>query len=481
MKIFLMLCSTALLILTSTPTARCIIDKTKIDEFVEQHMNSHNIPGVAVAVIKGDQIIFSNAYGLSNLALQTSTTPQSVFEIASLTKPLTASAILRLVDNEKLELDRPITDYLEDVPAAWSEITTRNLLSHTAGFPEQLIVGCDGAASLNVSTKAQLQMIVDSPALFPAGSGSAYSDPGYFLLGMIIEAVSGHKYSDAMRELLFDPANMSHSSLLNQWEIVPLRVSGYTMREGRILNARRDWQHELPSFFGVMSNVNDISNFAISYMNNELFSKHIRSQMESVSRLNSGAQATVWGRPYGLGWLVGDYRGRKVVEHGGFSGTHLMIFPDDDFAVVALTNLDIRSGSAPNLITRGIAGLVSTEYLIPHMMGENEDPRSKQSENLKNVLQELNAPSNVSLLSESYRERLLNLPRHVRERITKSYSSVTALRYLSEDRLESTLDRFDCDVERIVYYKAEMKSGMLYLSVWYDKSQSIVDISSYKP
>lgn len=121
-----------------------------------------------------------------------------------------------LADSGLVSLDAPITAYRDSAPSEWTGITVRHLLNHTAGFAEQLIVACHDAPVLDVSARAQFDLIAEHPLMFPSGSRAAYSDPGYFLLGMIIEKASGLTYAEATRALIFDRCGMEKSLILDQ-------------------------------------------------------------------------------------------------------------------------------------------------------------------------------------------------------------------------------------------------------------------------
>lgn len=452
----------------------------EIDDFVQTQLDQKQIPGLAYAVIHSGQVIDSRVYGLANLETGAPVRSNSVFEIASLTKPLTALAALALVDSGLVSLDDPVTRFIKEAPAAWSEIQVKHLLSHTGGFAEQLIVSCDGAPAMDVSTRNQFQLIADSPVLFPPGSNAAYSDPGYFLLGMIIESATGLKYSEAMDRLIFETSGMEQSLILDQWRIVEGRVAGYTLRDGHLLNARRDWQHELPSFFGVMATIEDLAQLEIAFERRTLLSDSLAAVMQSPAELADGSPALVFGQPYGMGWFTTDYRGYRVSEHGGFSGTHLMRFPDLDFAVVVLTNLDIRSGSGPHLIARGIAGLADERFLRPDMMPVTPDPDSSRTAVLLKTLHDADSWSENPGLSNGLRARWAAIPKRIREARSDLYRSISELRYVGHDNPGyDGLTRFGETVGRIRYYRGTADRGDIHLTVWTDPEGRTLDISHF--
>jgi CubicO group peptidase (beta-lactamase class C family) len=178
----------------------------ELDDFISKEMQSQRIPGVAVAIVQRDRVLVRRDYGLANLETESPVRRDTVFEIASVTKPFTAAAVLLLVEDGKLRLDHQINSFIADAPVAWKNITVRHLLSHTSGIQGGGWVESDGSPLLHITARRHLQDFVDSPLLFAPGERAAYSDPGYLLLGMMIEKVSGLRYRDFMQQRVFGPA-----------------------------------------------------------------------------------------------------------------------------------------------------------------------------------------------------------------------------------------------------------------------------------
>jgi CubicO group peptidase (beta-lactamase class C family) len=147
-----------------------------IDAYVRTTMTARHVPGAAVAIVSGGQVVFQRAYGSANLETETPVTLSSVFELASVTKQFTAAAVMLLVQDGKLQLDAPITNYLRDTPPAWSGITVRELLTHTAGLPIDAIVGHDGSPLLNIRTRQVFDFLSRQPLIAAPGTRFSYSD-----------------------------------------------------------------------------------------------------------------------------------------------------------------------------------------------------------------------------------------------------------------------------------------------------------------
>jgi len=332
-----------------------------LDEYIKREMAARNVPGLAFAVIEKGRVVREGAYGLANVETGAAVGIDSVFELASVTKPITAVAVMMLVEQKKLALDDPVDKYLPQVPAAWHEITIRGLLSHTSGLREYGLVKCDGSELLDISTKQQFEDLVKSELLFAPGTGTQYSDSGYFILGMIIESVSGQSYRDFLQQRVFEPLGMQHTSVLDQSAIIPNRVSPYTLRKGQLKNARRAWQHELPSWYGIWSTAEDMVKFDAGLSAGALVKLETLERMWVPATLKDGKNSSIDQNPYGFGWFILSASGHRIVGHPGWTGTLYVKYPDDHISLILLTNLDAGSGSQHVFLAQGLLELLRPE------------------------------------------------------------------------------------------------------------------------
>jgi CubicO group peptidase (beta-lactamase class C family) len=325
------------------------------DEYIQDEMKKRRIPGLALAVIKNGEIVKMNGYGVASLEHDVPVTPDTVFALASVTKQFTATAIMRLVEQGRLEQNDPITRYLPRSPRKWRGITIRHLLTHTAGMTGY-IDDCyfsDLSARTDITTAEGFEAVAKDPISFTPGRRHQYSDSGYFLLGMIIENAGGQSYRDFLSEQFFQPLGMSSTSVLDQWAIIKHRAAGYTIRDGQVINIRWVWQEELPSHWGVFSTVRDMAKWDQALASGEVVKESTLDEMWTPALLNDGQSY-----PYGYGWEVEQMAGRRMITHQGLSGTEYTIFPDDKLSVIVLTNLgdhlDLNETGSWGL-TRGVA------------------------------------------------------------------------------------------------------------------------------
>jgi len=319
----------------------------KIEVAVTALMSSKHIPALSVAVVSDNQLRWQSGYGMADLENSVPVKAATVYRIASVAKPITAVAVMQLVERGKLDLDAPIQKYVPTFPTKPWPITTRQLLGHLSGirnykqneFPNQY-----DSTRLYTSLTESLNIFKDDPLDFEPGTKYSYTTFGYILLGAVIEGASGMSYVDYMRENVFKPAKMIHTQADNVYDIIPNRARGYHPKvygkfDGNLRNADlADTSYKIPAG-GLVSTVEDLANFAIAVQNGVLIKKETFEQMSTPQRTRDG-KATA----YGLGWYIDGVGDRKgLVWHGGVQAgvtSMLFILPKERLALVILTNLE---------------------------------------------------------------------------------------------------------------------------------------------
>lgn len=347
----------AVLIFAMGATIDISAQSEKIDQYIRAEMEIRRIPGLALVVIKNGEIVKLNGYGVANLEHDVSVTPDTVFELASVTKQFTATAIMLLMEEGKVRLDDSISHYLSGSPSRWKSITVRHLLTHTAGLPgleNGFKALQEGGVRTDYSTAMLFEAATKDSLDFSPGERWQYSDIGYFLLGMIIEKASGRRYQDFLAERFFKPLGMESTSVLDQWAIVKNRAAGYSIRNGKLINIRRVAQVELPSHYGVFSTVRDLAKWEIALASGKVVKKSSLAAMWTRVKLNNGRSY-----PYGFGWEVRSKFGHRIIDHAGITGTEYARYPDDNLTVIVLTNLGKQSVDTKDVrpwgLTKGVA------------------------------------------------------------------------------------------------------------------------------
>lgn len=418
----------------------------EVDDYIEAVMKKRQIPGLALAVVKNGKIIKAKGYGLANVELNVPVTPDSVFELASITKQFTATAIMLLVEEGKVGLDDMISKYLTNAPYTWREIKVRHLLTHTAGLKDDVWPRFSTVWHANYATAEKFEYASKLPLDFAPGERWQYSDQGYFLLGMIIEKVSGKPYRDFLTERIFGPLGMTATTVKDQWEIIKNRAPGYRLRDGKLAHVRRDVQDELPASYGIMSAVKDLAKWDAALYTEKILKKASLEQMWTSVKFNSG-----FGHTYGFGWGLSYVRGHRVIRHGGITGTHIFRLPDDKLTVIVLTNLHAGSGTGAGGIARSVAGRYIPALLVSSLKVEpDRDPQMTQK--MRKVLSDiandvkdspLMTPGLNAALGPRWRRRTAS-----RLKDLKSFTFVAC-----DDAQGSRIELLGAPVSRVCYYK----------------------------
>lgn len=324
---------------------------SEIDQIIHQEIDLQG-PGVALAVVKNGELIHSQGYGLANLEWDCPIQPNTVFQLASITKQFTATAIMLLEQQGKLRLDDSITTYLPDYPTHDRTITITHLLNHTSGIPSYtgLESFVSELARKAMSSEDLPAYFKDLPLEFEPGTRFLYNNSGYHLLGLIIEKVAGMNYEDFIQQSIFQPLDMHHSYYMHNKTVIPHRASGYDQtpqgyQQTEYLNML------IPYAAGSLgSTIEDLVRWDAGLHAGHLLDKAAQERMYTPVRLADGST-----EPYGFGFGIHDYKGHRLIHHGGgIFGFHTFIsrFVDDKTMIAILAN---NPGINVEKITRRIA------------------------------------------------------------------------------------------------------------------------------
>lgn len=378
-----LVCCGLALFLTITPRAATA---DAVDDYVAAQLAKKPIPGLAVAVIKEGKVVKSQGYGLANVELKAPASDATLFELGSITKQFTATAIMMLVEAEKVRLDEPISTYLDDLPDAWKAVTVRQLLNHTSGiksYTDPDVMDFVALTRTDFTPTKLLALVRDRKSNFAPGTDWAYCNTGYFLLGLIVEKASGQRYSAFLKERIFDPLKMTQTRMSNPEAIIPNRSAGYGEFLGKLVN--RDPIRPTTAFSAgaLISTVGDMARWDAALRAGTLLKSESLAAMTTPAKLASGET-----RPYGFGWAIESRRGHKAQLHGGGTAgfsTMFLRLPDDDLSVIVLTNL---SGAQSSALAFGIAGIYLPDLTIAWAEAKT-DPDPKLTERLRGILADI--------------------------------------------------------------------------------------------
>jgi CubicO group peptidase (beta-lactamase class C family) len=340
----------ALFLILFGPAAFAAGPIERIDAIGFDAIAHHRAPGLAIGVMRHGRIIFAKGYGLADVGKGVPVTPASAFAIASVTKTLTAVAILQLAERRALSLDDDIGTFLPDFPHRNEGVTIRRLLDHTAGIHDLTSIPAYWAQIGKPIEPAKLiAFFRDAPLDFPPGTSYSYSNSGYILLGAVIEKASGLSYADYLRSHVL--TELSDSTYCGGAAIVPRRVRGYTKSGGGFVNARPVDMSQGYAAGGVCSSLRDLLRLQDRLHHGKLLAKSTYARMIDAAPAHS----------YALGIGVGSSNGHRVLYHaGGISGFDAMVthYPDDDVSIVVLANADGElSGEIEHRVARIVLGI----------------------------------------------------------------------------------------------------------------------------
>ncbi|MDY7024113.1 MAG: serine hydrolase domain-containing protein [Cyanobacteriota bacterium] len=333
-----------------------------IDEYVQDVMTKQQIPGMSLAIVKEGKPLLVKGYGIANLEHSVPVTEKTVFEVASVGKTFTAIVVMMLVEEGVIDLDRAIAEYLDNLPIAWHSVKVRHILSHQSGLPNYTNVEnyWTEIIRLNLSQTEIINLVRDQPLMFEPGEYFSYDNTGYYLLGMMLQQVTGISYADLIRERLFQPLGMNATRMNNPNEIVLHRASGYRLPKKQLVNKPYYSPSVTFSAGGQLSSIEDMVKYEQELCSPTLLQQSTLDLMWThypASRgENSPLERYTGYLRAGLGWLMPDYPDRRVVGHNGSIvgfASNITRFIDDQLTVILFCNLDriIR----PDAIAKEIA------------------------------------------------------------------------------------------------------------------------------
>jgi len=323
--------------------------RKEIETEVAKFMAKNNVPGISVAVVKDGEYVWAAGFGMADLENSVPATSQTLYRLASLSKPITAVAAMQLWQQGKLDLDAPVQKYCPAFPEKpEGPITTRELLNHTAGIRHYRlgpVLDPQVVSTKHLKNPVQdgLDFFKDDPLVSKPGAEFHYSTYGYSVIGCVIEGVTGGKYSDFVMKSVFTPAAMDTAQVDDRFAIIPRRTRFYQKDEnGHVLNSDfLDSSYKIPGG-GWLASAEDMAHFEAAMLNDTLVKRSTRDLMWSAT-LNK------LGKGYGLGFGVTKQNDVVTIAHGGDqqgTSTFIGIIPAQKMGVVVLVNMEEVDKSA---------------------------------------------------------------------------------------------------------------------------------------
>ena len=317
-----------------------------ITAFIEKTMQEIEIPGVAVAVIKNNQVVYKNYIGKANLEYNIPVTSSSLFRLHSLSKIFVSTGIFQLIEQDQIDLDDKISTYLKDLPDKWNHIQIKHLLSHSSGLP-------DMRDETSLSEEVAMKNVYTKDIQFPPGERANYNQTNFWLLNRIIRKITNNSFQSHINNQFKESPHVCFSNVL---DIVPKRVMEYKPNNiGQLKNFHFVVPEYLYGAGGITMTLDDLIDWDKKLNNNLLLSKESKDKMFTPFQYKVGTG-------FSHGWDIQTLNG--IVSYG-FNGGGLVNyrkFPSKNISVIWFTNGYRKPHNIDN-ITNRIVGFVEEDLI----------------------------------------------------------------------------------------------------------------------
>lgn len=314
-----------------------------IEKAVASFMAANSAPGLSAAVVLEGEHRWSEGFGMADLENYSPATSSTLFRLGSVSKPISAAAVLQLWERGKLDLDAPVQKYCPEFPQKEWPITTRQLLGHLGGIRHYSPDGKgdipEDSARHFSSMQESLQLFENDPLVAKPGTRFNYSTYGYTLVGCVFEGAASEKFVDYLQKNVSEPAGMSQTRDDDFFTVIPHRTRWYHKdKSGIVRNAGvLDSSYKIPGG-GIISSADDMAKFETAILADKLLKRSTRDLMWTSQKTLDGKETG-----YGLGWGIANRFGLRILAHtGGQQGTStaIAVVPGRNAGVVVLCNMD---------------------------------------------------------------------------------------------------------------------------------------------
>jgi CubicO group peptidase (beta-lactamase class C family) len=327
----------------------------RMEAYVTERMDPEG-SGFGFVVIHEGAVTFARGWGMANIETGIPFSPNTPSNAASLTKQFTAMAVLMLYEREMLTLETPILSILPELPAAWSDITVHQLLTHQSGIPNYTDITGDAPAAIDgLTNQAALDLVLAAPALdFPPGTGTSYSNTGYIILAMIVEELSGMSYADFLDENIFEPLGMTATFVGDESVVYPSNTAQPYDEHNQLY----EYSMYVYGPGGIYTTLNDYFKWDQALYTDALVQQ---ATLELAFTGYTGGHDD-----FGYGWMVARHDGAKSLRHGGF-GTgwlnYVFRVPQKRFTYLFLSNGGVFANDGFDTWTSELMDEIFSYYL----------------------------------------------------------------------------------------------------------------------
>ena len=341
----------------------------QIYELAQNALRDHPAPGISIGVHRGGEVVFAGGFGYADLENEVPATADTVYRIGSVTKQFTAAAAMLLVEEGKLDLSADLREYLPDYDTQGFEVPVERLLNHTSGIKGYTEMPEFWERSrLDLGHEAMLELFSEPPFEFEPGDRYQYNNSGYYLLGVLIERLSGLSYTEFLEARLFAPLGLERTHYLRNGPLVPGRAEGYEVGEDGGFVNDEPLSMELPYAAGSLgASVLDLLAWQRALASGQAVSPAGYERMTARGSLMNEDPVH-----YGYGLGLSEEHGLAKISHGGgINGfrAELALYPEEDLGIAVLINSGSgRPGLLENRIARAALGMeqpVVNEIEVP--------------------------------------------------------------------------------------------------------------------
>jgi CubicO group peptidase (beta-lactamase class C family) len=440
----------------------CLARADRVDDYAREQMRLRHIPGLALAVVREGRVVKESGYGLASVELEVPVTPSTVFEIGSISKQITAAAVMMLVEEGKVSLNDRISKYIAESPQSWRGVTVRHLLTHTSGLRNYS--GLPGFALSEHLNRAEfVKRIGAYPPSFTPGEAHSYGNINYNLLGYIVEQASGKGYWRFVSERIFKPLGMHATRDRDPRSIIKNRAQGYEREDDQLVG--RD--HSLTDVFSagaIVSTVQDLEKWEAGFVGGKLLKRSSIEQIWTPVRLNSGVTY-----PYGFGWYMETLRGHPVRRHTGQTAgftSSIALFPEDRLAVIVLCN--IGTGGVAGRIGQTVAKLYVPALSLRTLEIQPDGDMQTVARLHELIERQLAGEANSAMLTKEARDSLATDPARANWQRIAAYGSLRKFDFVGRD-----IDGYGGGL----FYRAEVGEHLLLLKFVLNGAGKISELS----
>jgi CubicO group peptidase (beta-lactamase class C family) len=311
----------------------------KVDALAAEQLAKPGGVGLSIAVAQRGKILLAKSYGMADAELDVPANEETMFRIGSVTKQFTSAIVMRLVEQKKLALDDELPKYVPDFPLQGRKVTIEQLLQHTSGIKSYTDIEepWKKVWPIELTHAELLALVKDEPFDFEPGTGWHYNNTGYYLLGMVIEKVTGKSYPEVLQTELCVPLGLTRTRYDSNRDLIKNRAQGYSLLDdGRLANDNVLGMAQPGAAGGIVSTASDLVRWEMALSSGKVVKPESFRRMCKSTVLPNGRDTG-----YGFGLNIAHWNGKSRIEHGGgiFGfNSKLLWLPDEDLHVAVISN-----------------------------------------------------------------------------------------------------------------------------------------------